>query len=95
MKIIVKTPADFEVFEDTTGIVTFPAMLVPMKAREVNRKPEGERSWRWVSMWSTTKVEIDTVLQGPDGIEYRVQGITDWSQGGFYETDLTEQPRGL
>lgn len=95
MKIIKPVVSDFEVQEDIQAIITFEAVVQPMKAREVQRKPENERTWRWFDMWSTTKVQIDTVIQSAEGIEYRVQGITDWSAGGFFKYDLTEQPVGL
>ena len=40
-------------------------------------------------------MEIDTVLMDPKGVEYRVAGVTDWSQAGFWKIDLVQQPWGL
>lgn len=95
MKVIHQEPVDYELYEDVKGVLFFDAVLQAMKSRDVMRKPENERIWKWWTMWSTTKVEIDTVIQDPNGVQFRVQSIEDWSQGGFYKTELTEQPNGL
>lgn len=95
MQIIKKVATDFELQEDIQGIVTFDAVIQAMKAREVMRKPENERIWKWWTMWSQRRIEIDTVIQDPNGVQFRVQSIEDWSQGGFYKSELTEQPKGL
>lgn len=92
MKIINKTAADFEVFEDTIEVLTFEAVVQPMASRDVNRKPEGERIWRWWTMWSTVDFEIDTIVQDPDGVQFRIQNTTNWQQGGFFIAEMTEVP---
>lgn len=95
MKVINKEAVDFELVEDTLGIDTFEAVIQALSPKEVQRKPENERIWKWWEMWSTTHIEKDTVIQDPNGVEFRVQSTQDWSQGGFYHSELTEQPRGL
>lgn len=95
MKIISTTPVNFEPQENVLGVQTFPAVIQPMPPREVDRKPEGERTWHWWKMWATTPILIDTVIADPDGIEYRVTNTQNWSQGGFFTSDIVEQPAGL
>ena len=94
MKIIKKVAVDFESQEDVLAVTTIDMMLQVMKARDVDRKPEGERIWKWWVGWSTTKVEKDTILQDPEGKQYRVTSDEDWSQAGFYKVDLAQQPIG-
>jgi len=95
MKVVRTTPVDFEPSVEVLNVVSVQGSLQPMKPRDVQRKPEGERTWRWFTFWSTSKPEIDTVLQSPDGVTYRVQSVEDWSQAGFWKSELTQQPAGL
>ena len=95
MRVVRKVAVDFEMVPDTLGVDTFEAVIQAMKPRDVERKPEGLRQWKWWDLWTTTNVPADTVLQDPDGVEFRVQSVTDWSQGGFFHIEMTEQPRNL
>lgn len=95
MKVISKSAVDFELQEGTVAVVTFEAVIEAMKSKDVERKPENERLWKWWDMWTTTKVEADSVIQDPDGVQFRVQKVNDWGQGGFYICELTEQPVNL
>ena len=92
MKIIKKVASNFEVQEVVLSIPTIDMMLQVMKSRDVDRKPEGERIWKWWTGWTTTHVEKDTILQDPDGKQFRVASIEDWGQAGFYKVDLAQQP---
>lgn len=95
MQIISKVPVDFESDEVIKGIVSFEAVIQAMSPREVQRKPEGERAWKWWKMWATTHIQSDTVIQDPNGVQFRVTNTQDWSQGGFFTSDIVEQPVGL
>ena len=95
MKIVKTTAVDFEAQTDVLDVPVFEAVIQPMPPREVQRKPEGERQWRWLTVWSTTPLQIDSVIQDPDGIQYRIQNTQNWSQGGFYTSDVVQQPDGL
>lgn len=95
MRVVRKVAVDFEMEPDTLGVDTFEAVVQAMKSRDVDRKPEGLREWKWWTMWSVVRLPADTVVQDMNGVEFRVQSVEDWSQGGFYKTDMTEQPRGL
>ena len=93
LRIVNKTPADFEVFENPIDVVVFDAMMVPMPDQKVNRKPEGLRIWKWWEVWTTTKIELDSVVQDEEGLQFRVQSRSDWGAAGFYHYDFTEQPK--
>lgn len=94
LRVVKPTAVDFEAFEDPLEIITFQAVIQPMPPQKVDRKPEGLREWKWLEMWTTMQLELDTVAQDPDGVQYRIQSRQDWSQGGFFHYDMTEQPRG-
>ncbi len=95
MKVITVEPVDFEAFEETDNILTFMAVIVPMKPTTVQRKPENLRIWKWWEMWSTVKFRDNTVVQDPNGVEFRIESVEDWSQAGFYHSEMVEQVRGL
>jgi len=93
LRVVVKTPADFEVFEDPIDIINFEAVMQPMPPQKVDRKPEGIRTWKWWEAWTVQKLERDTVVQDMDGLQFRVQSVQDWSQEGYFHYDMTEQPK--
>lgn len=95
MQIVEKEAVDFEMQPDILNIKTFEAVIQAQKPQVVQRKPENLRIWKWWDMWTTEFIPSDTVIQDPDGIRYRVQSTNDWSQGGFYHAELTEQPNDL
>ncbi len=95
MKVVHQQPDDFELFEDVVAVETFEAVIQAMRSKEVMRKSEDLRIWKWWTMWSTHEFRINTVVQDPNGVEFRIQSTEDWSQGGFFVSEMTEQPRGL
>lgn len=92
MKIINKIASDFEMEEQVAAIVMFDAVLQPMPPQKVDRKPEGERIWKWWEAWSVTRIQPDTTVQDPEGKQYRIQSVQDWSNGGYFHYEMTEQP---
>lgn len=94
MKVINTAPIDFESVDNVLDVITFEAVVTPMKPKEINRKPENERAWKWWDMWSTTEFPDNTVVQDPDGLQFRIRSTDDWSQAGFFHADMTEQPNG-
>lgn len=95
LKVIQKTAVDFELLETTLNVVTLDMVLQAMSPEKVERKPENQRIWKFWDGWSTSRVELDTTLQDPEGRQYKVQSVNDWSQGGFFHYELTEQPLNL
>lgn len=92
MKIIRSGVSDFEPDDTVVAVVEFEAVIQPLHAKIIQRKPEDQRAWKWWEMWSTTHIQTNTTIQDPDGVVYRVQSTQDWSQGGFYHSELTEIP---
>ncbi len=95
MEVITKKPVAFESVENVDAILTLEMVLRAMSPQKVNRKPEGERIWKWWDGLSDTCVEKDTVVQDPDGRQFRVDSVYDWAQAGFYAFELVQQPYGL
>lgn len=95
MKVIQKKAVDFELEEDVVAVPGIEMMITPMSPQKIARKPENERTWKFWEGWSTVRIELDAVIQDPDGLQFRVQSVHDWSQAGFFEYELVQQPYGL
>lgn len=95
MKVIKTTAVDYEAQENTISIPVLEMVIEPMSPRAVERKPEGERLWKWLDAWCKQEIIIDTELQAPDGKQYRVQSVNDWSAAGFWKAELVQSPYGL
>lgn len=92
MRIVNKTAVDFEAVDDVLKIQPFDAVMEPMPAQKVDRKPEGLRTWKWWDMYTVTRIAPDTVVQDQNGLQFRIQSVQDWSNGGYMHYELTEQP---
>lgn len=91
LRVVNRRAEDFEAFEDTLDIESFEAVMQPMPPQKVERKEEGLRAWRWWEAWSTKRLERDAVVQDENGVQFRIQSVQDWGQGGFFHYDMTEQ----
>jgi len=91
--IIEKSVVDFEAVETTLDVKYLNGVMTPMTAQKLLIKPEGQRQWKWWEIITTTRLNLDWLLQDPAGKRYRIMSITDWSQAGFYTYELTEAPQ--
>lgn len=93
---IIQTVVDFVTVEiPTTQILDINIQSIPQ--RQVDRKPEGERSWNWVSVIVKNGPYLktdDKIVISP--FKYRITKGSNWSSSGFtkYEAiqDYEESP---
>jgi hypothetical protein len=92
--IIKKKVTDFEVQEDTVTSPKISAMMQPVTAQKLLLKPEGQRQWKWWSIWTDTKMklQLDWTLKDNQGKTYRIMEFTDWKDSGYYAYELVEGP---
>jgi len=87
-----KGVSDFSVVESVAPYQTYAAVIQPTPPQAIAIKPEGQRQWKWWTIWTKDLLELDWVLRDGEGKVYRVMERSDWSQGGFYSYQLAEAP---
>ena len=94
LQIIQKTITDHEVVESFKPKVPlyFQGVLLALHPRYLLVKPEGERQWKWWTLYSETYLDTDWVVKDMDGRELRVMARSNWEKSGFYQYELTEGP---
>lgn len=71
------------------------ATKIPFSARQLEIKPEGQRSWAWYRLLMLTNITLKTddrfVM---DGVKYRVMRTSNYSEYGYNEYDVVEDYNG-
>lgn len=91
--IVAKKQEDYLTKESRSTVKTRGAFM-PMKTQQVVMKVEGERAWRWFSLFCSPTLELgtdDVVLI--ENVKCRVMGKKDFSQYGYFEYELIEDYR--
>ena len=88
--VVQKRQVDGYTQEVTTYFDT-KACRQPFSPRKLEVLPEGERSWRWETLWTLPNLVLkpDDVIYYR-GIRYRVMSRLNWSEYGFYEFNILE-----
>jgi len=91
LKKVTETIVDFEVAKTTVDFI-FEGVFQPMSSRELFHKPEGERNWKWYSLWVKPGLNIKNgdIIEDFKGLKFRVVKSRDWSQAGYVQYDLLE-----
>lgn len=94
-QVIKQQVVDREAVQTSTKVMRASVVLTPMKPQAIAIKPEGQRTWKWWSGISATKLEVGWMLK-PDGDGkrvYEVMEVADWSQARIYSYEFAEAPR--
>lgn len=94
-QVIKQKVVDFEAVQDPRDIIRASIVLLPMPARKIAIKPEGQRAWKWWEGTSTVKLELGWFLR-PDKDKkklYEVMEESDWGQARIYAYGFAEAPR--
>lgn len=88
----VTTPVvnDFEVTVEEDEATPFMGVLQPMPPEKVAIKPEGERDWKWWTLWTGQDMKNKDIVTDASGKRFVVISRTDWSGGAYYQYDLRE-----
>lgn len=88
--VVAKSASDFEAKETLKNRIVFQANLQPTPPQKLLIKPEGQRSWRWWTMWTRAALSNDWILKDAAGRLFRVVSRSDWGRSGFNEYEITE-----
>lgn len=72
------------------------AMIAPLTAQQLKILPEGQRAWRWQSIYALPGLELkpdDRIIY--KGINYRVMSKEDWQAYGYIHYQVCEDFDGL
>lgn len=91
---VVKTVVAFQALETGTP-VSFWGIVMPMTGRQLAMKPEGERSWNWITIYAQSVLPLkpDDVIIFLN-IQYRVMGSKSFQLYSYVTYDLVEDYTG-
>ncbi len=92
--VIAKSISAFQVVETPT-VVNFRGVIQPLSGRQIMMKPEGQREWDWLLLYSDTALQlnIDDVVTYI-GVQYRVMAKKDFSLYGYMDYHIVEDYTG-
>ncbi len=92
LRIVRKDQVDFEQQETLYNDLSFFGVIEPIPPRKLMIKPEGERSWNWLTLYTRQRLTNNDIIQDAQNRQYRVMSTTDWRGSNYLEYELTEQP---
>ena len=88
---ITKTMVNDEVVDNKVDYY-FEGVFEPMTPQALFFKPEGERNWKWWTLWTRIGLDIQNqdLIQDFNGLIYKVIKRTDWTQGNYTEFEVIQ-----
>lgn len=87
---VVKTLVNFEV-KEVEQPESCRGVIQPLTNRELELKPEGQRTWRWVMLHTTQDIQLNLDEEfSIGGVKYRVMGDKGYSDYGFIYYELVQ-----
>lgn len=96
--VIVKSQENFNTIETIQSVADFLGVLQPLSRRALLMKPEGERHYKYFTLWTLANLGsirepyLDSFILDQQNRQYRVMSQFDWSQAGYWECDLKQSP---
>lgn len=94
-QVVRQVVVDGEAQQQGQSLLRASAVLVPLTARQIAIKPEGQRRWKWWRATSTTNLSLGWYIL-PDRdkfLKYEVMSLEDYSQARVFVYDFVETPR--
>ncbi len=90
---VVSTAAvDYEAIDTPENQVFFDGVIQPLKPRDLLIKPEGERKFKYWTLWTEQELQPDSIIQDETGKQYRVMSKSDWRQGDYQQYEIMQTP---
>lgn len=87
---IIKEVVNFQVVE-TQVITNFMGVRQPMKPKDLEIMPEGQRAWSWemIHAYPDLVLAVDDIIYF-NGVPYRVMNKHDWTEYGYLRYDIKQ-----
>ncbi len=94
LKVVTTTPVDYEAVDTPENSIFFDGVLEPITGRQLLIKPEGERKYNYLNLWTDQELKSDAIVMDNKGQTYRVLKKQPWNTGDYqaYEIMQTPQP---
>lgn len=90
---VVETKAiDYEAIDVPQNPIFFDGVLEPITGRQLLIKPEGERKFNYLNLWTEQELKADAIVQTDNGETYRVIKKQPWNRGDFQAYEIIQTP---
>lgn len=88
--LIMKRTVNFQL-EESKCKIHFRGVVQPLKARDLNLKPEGQRAWTWLMLHAdpVLSLKVDDIVEY-NCVKTRVMARTDYKQYGYIYYELVQ-----
>ncbi len=93
--VVTTKSVDGEAIEVPDNQIFFDGVIEPLSPRLLLIKPEGERSWKWWTLWTEQALQPDDIVQDSSGAQYRVMKKSNWSEADYQEYEIVQGPKPI
>lgn len=82
---------DYEAVKTETAY-SFQGVFEYMSPRELFFKSEGQRAWKWCTLWTKNgeDIQVGDIIEDPKGTRYKVTRSNDWGQAGYSQYEILQ-----
>lgn len=90
--VVTTQAVDGEAIDVLENQIVFDGVLEPITGRQLLIKPEGERKFNYLNLWTEQVLQADSIIQSETGETYRVLKKKPWNAGDFAEYEIMQTP---
>ena len=90
--LVTNVATDYEAIETPVNQICFDGVIEPITPRLLMIKPEGERKYKYWTLWTEEELVPDSIVQDDKGLYYRVTKKSDWRSGDYQEYEIMQTP---
>ncbi len=90
--LVTNEVVDFQAKETPVSQTPFDGVIEPLTPRLLMMKSEGERKFKYWTLWTDFELKLGAVIKDEGGSTYRVVKKSDWRSGDYQEYEIIETP---